>query len=31
MSHGMVLTAGNDSSLTLLGLDSDVPNGSEIA
>ena len=31
MSHGMVLTAGNDSTLTLLGLDSDVPNGSEIA
>lgn len=31
MSHGMVLTAGNDSVLTLLGLDSDVPNGSEIA
>lgn len=31
MSHGMVLTAGNDSALTLLGLDSDVPNGSEIA
>ncbi|MDY0258317.1 MAG: methionine--tRNA ligase [Desulfovibrio sp.] len=31
VSHGMVLTAGNDSGLTLLGLDSDVPNGSEIA
>ena len=31
MSHGMVLTAGNDSALTLLGLDSDIPNGSEIA
>ncbi len=31
MSHGMVLTAGNDSALTLLGLDADVPNGSEIA
>lgn len=31
MSHGMVLTAGNESALTLLGLDADVPNGSEIA
>ncbi|MBB5143766.1 methionine--tRNA ligase [Desulfovibrio intestinalis] len=31
MSHGMVLTAGNDSALTLLGLDAEVPNGSEIA
>lgn len=31
MSHGMVLTAGNDSALTLLGLDADVPNGCEIA
>ena len=31
MSHGMVLTAGSDSALTLLGIDSDMPNGSEIA
>ena len=31
MSHGMVLTAGDGSSLTLLGLDGTVSDGSEIA
>lgn len=31
MSHGMVLTAGDGSSLALLGLDANVPDGSEIA
>lgn len=31
MSHGMVLTAGDGSSLTLLGLDGNAPDGSEIA
>ena len=31
MSHGMVLTAGDGNSLTLLALDGNVPDGSEIA